>query len=48
MAVRKIIRMGHPALRRPARVVAREDLGSEALHRLIARYVLPLEEPTPK
>lgn len=82
MAVRKIIRMGHPALRRPALTVARDDLGSVALHRLVAdmidtlhefdhldgklyidhiddphklvfedeyaRYVLPLEEPTPQ
>ena len=36
MAVRKIIRMGHPALRTPARPLSPEDLGSDWLRRLCA------------
>ena len=44
MAVRKIIRMGHPALRRPARDVASDDLGSDALHRLLADMIDTLHD----
>ena len=44
MAVRKIIRMGHPALRRSAVDVARDDLGSEALHRLVADMIDTLHD----
>ena len=44
MAVRKIIRMGHPALRRPAREVARDDLGSDALHHLVADMIDTLHD----
>ena len=44
MAVRKIIRMGHPALRRPAVEVPAEDIGSEALHRLVADMIDTLHD----
>ena len=44
MAVRKIIRMGHPALRRPARVVDEEDIGSDAMHRLVADMIDTLHD----
>ena len=44
MAVRKIIRMGHPALRRPARPVAAADLGSDAMHRLVADMIDTLHD----
>jgi len=36
VAVRKIVRMGHPALRQPAQPVDPEQLGSEWLARLVA------------
>ena len=36
MAVRKIIRMGHPVLRQKARPVTQEELHSGAFHRLLA------------
>lgn len=36
MAIRKIMRMGHPVLRQVARPLAREEIGSEATRRLIA------------
>ena len=44
MAVRKIIRMGHPALRRVARAVPAEDIGSDALHRLVADMIDTLHD----
>ena len=44
MAVRKIIRMGHPALRRRAVEVAAEDIGTEALHRLAADMIDTLHD----
>ena len=44
MAVRKIIRMGHPALRRPAVEVPAQDIGSEALHRLVADMIDTLHD----
>ena len=44
MAVRKIIRMGHPALRQPAREVAPEDVGSAAMHRLVADMIDTLHD----
>ena len=44
MAVRKIIRMGHPALRRPARPVAAADIGSDAMHRLVADMIDTLHD----
>ena len=44
MAVRKIIRMGHPALRRPARTVDEEDIGSDAMHRLVADMIDTLHD----
>lgn len=44
MAVRKIIRMGHPALRRPAAPVAAQDIGGEALHRLVADMIDTLHD----
>jgi len=44
MAVRKIIRMGHPVLRRRARPLRREELDSVVLHRLIADMVDTLHD----
>ena len=44
MAVRKIIRMGHPALRQPAQEVARDDIGSPAMHRLVADMIDTLHD----
>ena len=44
MAVRKIIRMGHPALRQPASEVAREDIGCAAMHRLVADMIDTLHD----
>ena len=44
MAVRKIIRMGHPALRRPARPVDAADIGSDAMHRLVADMIDTLHD----
>ena len=44
MAVRKIIRMGHPALRRPARTVDEADIGSDAMHRLVADMIDTLHD----
>jgi peptide deformylase len=35
MAVRKIIRMGHPTLREPARPLTRDELGTDELARLV-------------
>ena len=36
--------MGHPALRRPARKVPSDDIGSEALHRLVADMIDTLHD----
>ena len=44
MAVRRIIRMGHPNLRIPAEPVAREAIGSEGLDRLIDDMVDTLHD----
>ncbi|MCY3822217.1 MAG: peptide deformylase [Gammaproteobacteria bacterium] len=44
MAVRKIIRMGHPVLRCRARPLRREELDSVALRRLIADMVDTLRD----
>ena len=44
MAVRKIIRMGHPTLRRAARAVAADDIGSDAMHRLVADMIDTLHD----
>jgi peptide deformylase len=35
MAIRTIIRMGHPALRRPARPLRAEEIRGDAIHRLL-------------
>ena len=44
MAVRKIIRMGHPTLRRRARPLRREELASRELHRLVSDMVDTLHD----
>jgi len=44
MAVRKIIRMGHPTLRQVAREVSAQEIGSDALQRLIADMVDTLHD----
>ena len=44
MAVRKIIRMGHPMLRRRAREVPAADIGTEAMHRLLADMIDTLHD----
>lgn len=44
MAVRKIIRMGHPTLRRRARPLRPEELTSGALHRLVSDMVDTLHD----
>ncbi len=44
MAVRKIIRMGHPALRHPAQAVPRRDIGGDAMHHLIADMIDTLHD----
>ena len=44
MAVRKIVRMGHPVLRRPAEPLAREAIGSEATRRLIVDMIDTLHD----
>ena len=44
MAVRKIIRMGHPTLRRAARTVAADDIGSDAMHHLVADMIDTLHD----
>ena len=44
MAVRKIIRMGHPTLRRAARTVPADDIGSDAMHRLVADMIDTLHD----
>jgi peptide deformylase len=44
MAVRKIIRMGHPTLRRRAAPLAEDEIGSEAVHRLVADMIDTLHD----
>ena len=44
MAVRKIIRMGHPILRTPARPLATEEIGSDEMHRLVADMIDTLHD----
>ena len=44
MAVRKIIRMGHPNLRRPARALLPEELDSDELYRLVADMIDTLHD----
>lgn len=44
MAVRKIIRMGHPLLRQPARPLAPDEIGSDALHGLVADMIDTLHD----
>jgi peptide deformylase len=44
MAVRKIVRMGHPVLREPARPLAREEIASETTLRLIADMIDTLHD----
>lgn len=44
MAVRRIIRMGHPLLRNPARKLLPEEIGSEATHRLVADMIDTLHD----
>ncbi len=44
MAVRKIIRMGHPLLREPARPLTAEEIGSEETRRLVADMIDTLHD----
>ena len=44
MAVRKVIRMGHPALRQRARPVDEADIGTDAMHRLVADMIDTLHD----
>ncbi len=44
MAVRKIIRMGHPLLRQPARPLASDEIGSPALQALVADMIDTLHD----
>ena len=44
MAVRKIIRMGHPTLRRPALPLEDSDIGSDAVHRLVVDMIDTLHD----
>lgn len=44
MAVRKIIRMGHPVLRQPARTLLPEEIGSAEMHRLVADMIDTLHD----
>jgi peptide deformylase len=44
MAVRKIIRMGHPILRQVARPLRPEEIGSDAVHRLVADMIDTLHD----
>ena len=44
MAVRKIIRMGHPALRRPAREVRRGEVGGGPMRRLVSDMIDTLHD----
>jgi peptide deformylase len=44
MAIRKIVRMGHPVLRQPAAPIAREDLASKTTRRLVADMIDTLHD----
>ena len=44
MAIRRVIRMGHPLLRQPARPLEPEEIGSEPDNRLIADMVDTLHD----
>ncbi len=44
MAIRKIVRMGHPVLRRSAEPLAREEIASDATRRLIADMIDTLHD----
>jgi len=44
MAVRRIVRMGHPVLRRPARPLTSEEIGSDAVQRLVADMIDTLHD----
>ena len=44
MAVRKIIRMGHPNLRRPARAVLPQEIGSDEMHRIVSDMIDTLHD----
>ena len=44
MAVRKIIRMGHPTLRRPAKPLEPDEIGTDAMHRLVADMIDTLHD----
>lgn len=44
MAVRRVIRMGHPLLREPARAVTPDEIGSEPLAALVADMVDTLHD----
>lgn len=44
MAVRKIIRMGHPTLRREARPLEPSEIGSDEVHRLVADMIDTLHD----
>ena len=44
MSVREIIRMGHPTLRKVARPLAREELRSEAVRRLVTDMIDTLRD----
>ncbi|MFV2090820.1 MAG: peptide deformylase [Pseudomonadales bacterium] len=44
MAVRKIIRMGHPTLRRVARPLEPDEIGSDIVHRLVTDMIETLHD----
>ncbi len=44
MAVRKIIRMGHPTLRKVSRELKVEEIGSDEVHRLVADMIDTLHD----
>ncbi|MCZ6889971.1 MAG: peptide deformylase [Gammaproteobacteria bacterium] len=44
MSVRKIIRMGHPNLRRAARELTMDEIGSDVVHRLVADMIDTLHD----
>ena len=44
MAVRKIIRMGHPTLRQRAKPLEEDEIGSDAVHRLVVDMIDTLHD----
>ena len=44
MPVRRIVRMGHPALREPAKPLADDEIGSNEMHRLLADMIDTLHD----